>query len=173
MYNTQNYLFDFISAIINYNVLFLVYVELVLETNFIKYYIYHGSYELTYLNQRIRRMSLFIPISVYYLNCLLSWIRHGENQNTILKHGTIPWCPLQLSNRIHIVHSSTIRYTLLLYITPCLSSGRAAKHSPLVVTCYHLNSSNCLVYEHMSPFCIVVTADIIMNVYLSLPLEEP
>ena len=25
----------------------------------IKYYIYHGSYELTYLNQRIRRMSLF------------------------------------------------------------------------------------------------------------------
>ena len=24
-----------------------------------KYYIYHGSYELTYLNQRIRRMSWF------------------------------------------------------------------------------------------------------------------
>jgi hypothetical protein len=47
-------------------------------------------------------------------------------------------------------------YTLLLYITPFLSSGRAAKHSPLSVTCYHLNSQNCLVYEHMSPFCIVV-----------------
>jgi hypothetical protein len=55
----------------------------------------------------------------------------------------VPWCLLQLSNRIHVVHSSTnfaIRYTLLLYITPCLSSGRAAKHSPLAVTCYHLNS---------------------------------
>jgi hypothetical protein len=25
----------------------------------------------------------------------------------------------------------------------------------------------------MSPFCIVVTADIIMNVYLLLPLEGP
>ena len=24
-----------------------------------KYYIYHGSYELTYLNQRIRRVSWF------------------------------------------------------------------------------------------------------------------
>ena len=28
-------------------------------------------------------------------------------------------------------------------------------------------------YEHMSPFCIVVTADIIMNVYLLLPLKGP
>ena len=65
----------------------------------------------------------------------------------------VPWCLLQLGNRIHVVHSSTIRYTLLLYITPCLSSGRAAEHSPLSVTCYHLNSQNCLVYEHMSPFC--------------------
>jgi len=53
---------------------------------------------------------------------------------------TVPWCLLQLSNRIHVVHSSTIRCTLLLYINPCLSSGRAAKHSPLAVTCYHLNS---------------------------------
>jgi hypothetical protein len=85
----------------------------------------------------------------------------------------VPWCLLQLSNCIHVVHSSTIRYTLLLYITPCLSSGRAAEHSPLSVTCYHLNSQNCLVYEHMSPFCIVVTVDIIMNVYLLLPLEGP
>jgi hypothetical protein len=41
----------------------------------------------------------------------------------------VPWCLLQLSNRIHVVHSSTIRYTLQLYITPCLSSGRAAEHS--------------------------------------------
>jgi hypothetical protein len=30
-----------------------------LVTFFDKYYIYHGSYELTYLNQRIRRMSWF------------------------------------------------------------------------------------------------------------------
>jgi hypothetical protein len=52
---------------------------------------------------------------------------------------------------------------LLLYITPCLSSGRSAEYSPLSVTCYHLNSYTCLVYEHMSPFCIVVTVDIIMK----------
>ena len=86
-----------------------------------------------------KTIHIFIPISVYYLNCLLSWIRHGENQNTILKF-IVPWCLLQLSNRIHVVHSLTIRCTLLIYITSCLSSGRGAKHSPLAVTCYHLNS---------------------------------
>ena len=65
----------------------------------------------------------------YYLSRLLCWIRHGENQNTILKHRPLVRCLLQISNRIHVVHSSTIRYTLELYITPCLSSGRAAEHS--------------------------------------------
>ena len=30
-----------------------------LHITFAKYYIYHGSYELTYLNQRIRKMSWF------------------------------------------------------------------------------------------------------------------
>ena len=38
---------------------------------------------------------------------------------------------------------------------------------------YERPSQNRFSDVHISPFCIVVTADIIMNVYLLLPLEEP
>jgi hypothetical protein len=43
----------------------------------------------------------------------------------------------------------------------------------IYLICYLLLSAIFYLYEHMSPFCIVVTADIIMNVYLLLPLEGP
>jgi hypothetical protein len=36
-----------------------VLIDITLCCNYYMYYIYHGSYEWTYLNQRIRRMSWF------------------------------------------------------------------------------------------------------------------
>jgi hypothetical protein len=72
---------------------------------------------------------------------------------------TVPWCLLQLSN-----HSPFIKNMMFYYLSRLLCWIRHGENQ---------NTILCLVYEHMSPFCIVVTADIIMNVYLLLPLEGP
>lgn len=47
---------------------------------------------------------------------------------------TVPWCLIQFSNPIHVVHSSTIWCTVTI-LYPCLASGHTGKHSPLAVTC--------------------------------------
>jgi deoxyribodipyrimidine photolyase-like uncharacterized protein len=59
---------------------------------------------------------------------VLCAMRHSKDNNREeWRKLVLVLCLLQLSNRIHVVHSPTIRCTLLLYITSCLSSCRAAK----------------------------------------------
>jgi hypothetical protein len=72
------------------------------------------------------------------------------------------------------------------YVAYSLTSSKPANNTK--GRCFwHTLSDNCIfsqlyskwlyiilnTYEHMSTFCIVVTADIIMNVYLLLPIEGP
>jgi hypothetical protein len=68
---------------------------------------------------------------------------------------------------IGVMYSSRV-YRMVEEWTACMRLLSWRRHQGTM-----LKNCICLVYEHMSPFCIVVTVDIIMNVYLLLPLEGP